>query len=243
MSKDELFKEEAAWHPVENPKFPVASVVKVAADHQPDQRDFPEVHTRGWHGRIMEAHTDGTTVIYTLQLDSLTIDKLPAAYLKMLCEEGPLPYFEFTEDELETAESRDTAQEATIKLRATYHRYFWGNIEEDQQANRIYQIMMKRPAADDLDNWLDYFQHEVHYPLPAVAAGIIFNHLPYGTPVEVVGIEGLDQEGEFGLIASVKKGRAIISYPLMELGPDNGQEENKQSWPLKDYRYWADFML
>lgn len=235
----EYFEDEE-WYPIYSPKLPAGSVVAVTADNQLDKQGFPGLSTKGWHGRVDEALTDGNRVIYSIELDSPTIASLPEAFLKMLCEESPLPCFEFLAEELQTASPRDTIEEATASQRAVYHRYFWGDIEKDQQATRIHRIMMKNPSSSDLENWLDFFQNEVQYPLPAVAAGLIFTQLPHGTPVEVVGIEGLDEEDCYGIIASVKKGRAIISYPLMELGPAS---EEAQCWPIKDYQYWADFML
>lgn len=238
MSYD--YFEEEEWYAVRSPKFPVGSVVMVTADNELDEQSFPGLSTQGWYGRVEEALTDGRTTVYAIQLDSTTIASLPDGFLKTLCEESPLPAFEFLAGELQTAEPRDTEAEATAAQRAAYHRYFWGDIEKDQQAIRIHRIMMKQPSASDLENWLDYFQNEVEFPLPAMAAGLIFTQLPHGTPVEVVGIEETKEDEGYGLIASVKKGRAIISYPLMELGPAN---EEARCWPIKDYQYWADFML
>lgn len=239
MSYD-YFEEEEEWYPVYSPKFPIDCVVAVQSDHQLDEQGFPGLNTKGWHGRVEDTLTNGSKTVCSINLDSPTIASLPEAFLKMLCEESPLPSFEFLIDELQVTAPRDTVEEAVAAQRALYHRYFWGDIEKDQQATRIHRIMMKNPSGSDLENWLDFFQNEVQYPLPAVAAGLVFTQLPHGTPVEVVGIEGLDEEECFGIIASVRKGRAIISYPLMELGPAS---EHARCWPIKDYQYWADFML
>ena len=71
--------------------------------------------------------------------------------------------------------------------------------------------------------------------------GLVLQHIEPGTEVEVLGMEGIDEENDFGLVASIKKGRAILSYPLMELMPVNDKDSKAQ--PLLDYRYWADLML
>ena len=46
---------------------------------------------------------------------------------------------------------------------------FLGNIDEDEQAARIYDVMLKSPASEDIDNWVVYFHNEVEHPFMRVA--------------------------------------------------------------------------
>ncbi len=236
------WEEEEYWSAVENPRFPAGSSVEVTASLHPD-RKFPALHTLGWQGRVLEAYTDGETIFYLVELDSPTLQGLPASYVQYACEEeyGSFTRFEFEEEALKACVPRDTEQEVLTLQRRLFHQYFWGDPEQDDQAARILAIMMKEPAADDLTNWMDYFQYEVQFPFRAQVEGLVLQHIEPGTEVEVVGMEGIDEEEEFGLIASVKKGRAILSYPLMELMPL--RESDPKAQPLLDYRYWADLML
>ncbi|MCB9265098.1 MAG: hypothetical protein H6558_08750 [Lewinellaceae bacterium] len=106
-------------------------------------------------------------------LDSHTLEKLPRRFIKFTCEEeyGTFSRFEFEESDLETAEPRDTLEEAIVTQRQLFHRYFWGNIKEDEQAARIYEIMLRAPAEDDISNWATYFSNDVAYPFAAVVEG------------------------------------------------------------------------
>jgi len=236
--------EEAEWVPVHDLRYAPGTPVQITIEHYPNEQLFPKLHTKGWQGRVEHAYTDGLNIRYVINLDSLTLQQLPEDYLKDACEEMMHPNvtrFEFGEDEIAPAQARDTEAEAITAQRSVCHRYFWGDIEADTQAARIHRILMQQPTQSDLDNWLRYFREEVQYPFPALAEGLVLQQLPRGTKVEVVGIEGIDEEG-LGLIASVKKGRAIISYPLMELAPMS-EEATEENRPLRDYRYWADFLL
>lgn len=230
------------WMPVENPRFPPGSSVKALAG-QIDGPGNSVISVTGWQGRVEEALTNGEEILYVVALDSLTLKELPESFIEYTCEEeyGNFSRYEFVEEDLEPAEPRDSEEEAVIAQRELFHRYFWGDIDEDEQAARLYEIMMKAPAEDDISNWISFFQDEAAFPFPAVVEGLILQHIEPGTEVEVLGIEGVDEEEGFGLVASIKKGRAILSYPLMELMPVN--DRDPKSWPLLDYRYWADLML
>ncbi|MCB0547401.1 MAG: hypothetical protein KDD19_07405 [Phaeodactylibacter sp.] len=235
-------EDEEDWAEVENPQFPIGTSVEVIADKTLGE-GFTDISIKGWQGRVEEALTNGEEIVYVVALDSITLKELPQRFIEFTCEEeyGTFSRYEFDEADLAPAQPRDTEEDAIILQRQLFHRYFWGDIEEDQQAARIYRIMLQSPAADDIDNWATYFGSEVDYPFPAVVEGLVLQHIEPGTEVEVLGVESIDQEDGFGLVASIKKGRAILSYPLMELMPVNDNDPKAQ--PLLDYRYWADLML
>lgn len=230
------------WVEAANPRFPIGSSVGVVADKNLGQ-GFTDISIRGWQGRVEEALTNGQDVVYVVALDSLTLRQLPERFIKYTCEEeyGTFSRYEFDEQDLEAAQPRDAAEDALMAQRRLFHRYFWGDIDEDEQAARIFGIMLQSPSSEDIDNWLAYFNAEVEYPFPAVVEGLVLRHIESGTEVEVLGVEGIDEQEGFGLIASIKKGRAILSYPLMELMPVNDRDPKAE--PLLDYRYWADLML
>ena len=235
-------EEEEDWVEVDSPRFPVGSSVEVIADKTLGQ-GFSDISINGWQGRVEEALTNGEEVVYVVALDSATLRQLPKRFIEFTCEEeyGAFSRYEFEEEDLALAQPRDTEEEARIAQRQLFHRYFWGNIDEDEQAARIYNVMLKSPASEDIDNWVAYFHNEVEYPFHAVVEGLVLQHIEPGTEIEVLGLEGIDEEDGFGLVASIKKGRAILSYPLMELMPVNDHDPKAQ--PLLDYRYWADLML
>lgn len=230
------------WMEVENPRFPVGSSVRVTADKGLSP-GFSDINIKGWQGRVEDALTNGQEVVYIVALDSPTLQELPERFIEYTCEEeyGSFSRYEFDEEDLEPAVPRDTEEEAFTTQRQLFHRFFWGDIQDDEQAARMYRIMLASPASEDIDNWIAYFHNEVEYPFPAVVEGLALQHIEPGTEIEVLGVEGIDEEEGFGLVASIKKGRAILSYPLMELMPVN--EHDPKGQPLLDYRYWADLML
>lgn len=235
-------EEEEEWVELKNPRHLIGSSVQTVADQTLGQ-GFSDVRIKGWQGRVEEALTNGQENVYVVALDSITLRQLPERFIQYTCEEeyGSFSRFEFYEADLAPAEPRDTIEDAVITQRQLFHRYFWGDIKEDEQAARIFDIMLQAPAEEDIDNWLAYFNSEVEYPFSAVVEGLVLQHIEPGTEVEVLGVEGVDEENEFGLVASIKKGRAILSYPLMELMPVNDNDPKAE--PLLDYRYWADLML
>ncbi len=235
-------EEEEDWAELDNPQYPIGSSVRVIAEKTLGQ-GFTDISIKGWQGRVEEALTNGEENVFVVALDSITLRQLPQRFIEYTCEEeyGTFSRYEFDQADLEPAEPRDTEEDAVIAQRRLFHRYFWGDIEEDEQAARIFRIMLQSPADDDIDNWVAFFNSEVEYPFPAVVEGLVLQHIEPGTEVEVLGVEGVDEENEFGLVASIKKGRAILSYPLMELMPVNDNDPKAE--PLLDYRYWADLML
>ncbi len=240
--EEEGWEDEEDWEEVENPRYPVGSSVEVIRSETPF-RGFPKLNIQGWQGRVEHVYTNGELVVYEVSLDSVSLRALPEKFIKKSCEEeyGNFFLFEFEEEGLRPAVARDTEDEAISTNRRLFHRYFWGNVDEDKQAARVFGIMMRQPAADDIDNWLAYFRDEVEFPFDAQVEGLILRQIEPGTAVEVLGIEGADEEEGFGLVASIRKGRAILSYPLMELMPVNDKDPKAQ--PLLDYRFWADLMI
>ncbi|MCB0571609.1 MAG: hypothetical protein KDC66_17685 [Phaeodactylibacter sp.] len=230
------------WEPVEQPHFPAGSSVEVITSSTPFN-GFPTINIKGWQGRVVEALTNGEIVVYLVVLDSLSLQALPEKFIQKACEEeyGNFSRYELEEADLKPASPRDTPEVALATNRRLFHRYFWGNIEEDQQAARLYDIMMRDAETEDIDNWVAYFRKEVDFPFDAQVEGLILRHIEPGTTVEVLGIEGVDEKEGFGLIASIRKGRAILSFPLMELMPVNDKDPKAQ--PLLDYRLWADLIL
>lgn len=243
-SNDREFSVDPKWQEITNPKFKAGSLVTITKDLDPQSRTFPELTAKGWRGRVEEALTDGQNNFFSISLDSITLEKLPPKYLQEIVEEGERenPFlFEIPEENLKTATPEDTEEEALKLQRLTYHTYFWGNIKKDAQARRMFKILTRDPSNDDLGNWLYHFQHEIDYPIPAEVEGLLLEEIAPGTEVKVLGVEGVDSNLQRGVIGFIQKGRAILSYPLMELLPLDEDAPIQQ--PLSDYRYWADFSL
>ncbi len=233
---------EEDWKPLEHPRFEPGTMVKVTEPVIPNA-SYPDITAEGWHGWVEHALTDGSQNEYVINLDSQTLQSLPAQFIKTSCEAFMTPEatrFQFGEEKLQAVPPREQPEDTRAAQRDICHRYFWGDVEQDNQAARIHRILMRNPAGTDLDNWMDYFAEEVQFPFRARVEGMVLQQIAQGTEVEVVAIEGVDQNG-FGLVASIKKGRAILSFPLMELLP--AEEEQEEAKALQDYRYWADFML
>lgn len=232
------------WTEVAHPKFKIGSLVKITKDFDPQSQVFPDLTAKGWRGRVEEVVTDGRNRFFIISLDSITLKRLRPTFVQEMVEEGERdnPFlFEIPEDYLEAAAPKDTEEEALQLQRLTYHTYFWGNIKKDTQAARMFKILTRDPFNDDLGNWLYHFQHQVDYPIEAEVEGLLLEEIAPGTKVKILGVEGLSHQIQRGLIGTVQKGRAILSYPLMELLPLNEDDPTQQ--PLSDYRYWADFSL
>ncbi len=232
------------WRPAQQPQFKVGSWVSVQIDQSPEPRAFPDLSMKGWTGWVTEALTDGQSEVYCISLDGTTLSRLPKRYLRSIIEAfESFPFdFEFSPAALQACPATDSPDGAYTTQRKVFHTYFWGNIEQDAQAARMHAILTRDLTVPDLENWLYFFQQNVNFPFRAKVEGLCFGDIPAGTVVEVVGIEGIKQEEcDLGLIATLRKGKAILSYPLKELLPE--QEENASQQPLGDYRYWADFSL
>jgi hypothetical protein len=238
----DMMEDDYELEPNENPRFPLGSSVKIIADRLLEDDPFG-INLKGLQGRLTEAFHFQESTLYTIQLDSVSLRSLPEAFVRKCCEDeyGSFTFFEVEEETLEPATPRDTPEEATATHRHLFHYHFWGDVETNDAAARIYRIMMKSPTLTDTDNWLDYFAKEVQFPFDAQVEGLTFQNIEPGTRVEVLGIEGNDPEDEFGLIASIRKGRAILSYPLCELMPLFHDDPKGQA--LNDYRLWADLLI
>ena len=232
------------WTDNSDPKFKIGSLVSIKSALDPQSRVLPELTAKGWRGRVEQAISYGEDNFYLISLDSITLNKLPEKYLEEIVEDAEQdnPFlFEIPESALKAVEAKDTEAEALSIQRRVYHTYFWGNIKKDTQAKRMFQILTRDAAEDDIGNWLYHFEHNATFPIPAEVEGLLLDEIAPGTPVQVLGIEGVGPKEHLGLIASIQKGKAILSYPLRELLPID--EDAPAQFPLGDYRYWADFSL
>ncbi len=125
------------WMPADNPRFPPGSSVIVVAERNLGQ-GFSDINVKGWQGRIEEALTNGEMLLYVVALDSITLKQLPESYIQYSCEEeyGSFYRYEFEEEGLAPAQPRDSEEEAAATQRELFHRFFWGGIQEDEQAAR-----------------------------------------------------------------------------------------------------------
>lgn len=216
----------------------------VQLEQSPAPQKFPDLSMKGWTGWVTEALTDGQSEVCCISLDGPTLSRLPKRYLRSMIETfESFPFdFEYSPAALQACPATDSPEGAYTAQRQVYHTYFWGNIQRDPQATRMHAILTRDLTAPDLENWLHFFQQEVDFPFQAKVEGLCFGDIPAGTSVEVLGIEGIKQEHTYlGLIATLRKGKAILSYPLKELLPE--QEDDPAQQPLGDYRYWSDFSL
>jgi len=243
------------WDRVVNPKFPEGSVVAITnTDWLPEvygigskQQFTPPKDARG---RVMEAYTNGEKLMYEIALDSQTLKALPVEYIQHTCREADdsFAYHLFDEKDLKASTSRDTESEALITYKQLFNRYFWGNIEKDEDARIIHDVLMTDPKESDLSNWHHYFSETVEFPFSARVEGLIgWGELLPETEVEVLTLASLErqeeeeEEEEMGLLVFVKHGSETLYFPLVELLPLDEKSDTGKA--VLAYRWWADMMV
>jgi hypothetical protein len=235
--------DEVNWQEVENPKHPIGSSVRINASI-PGEAALYVKNTDDWQAWVLGAYSDGEVILYDVILDSVTLNNLPKKYIKAKSEEGEsFAVFSFRENEIAETSARDTLDTTRTTFRTLHHRYFWGDINKDAHAKKMYQIMLAKPAESDLSNWLHYFaQGPIELPAMATVEGIYDLELAPNTLVEVVDIYmDKNEEIEDGLIAKVEVNGQQLETPLLDLMPLN--EDSSFGEAVLDYRDWADYHL
>lgn len=230
------------WAEISGTPMPTGTPVSINAKVWPELDQFGVKTTEGWQGWVTGVFSNGEVEVWEVQLDSTTLRGLPKEYIQTLCEED-VPHFnryEFRETELDPAEPRDTEAEADLAYKELFNRYFWGD-PRDEDAQRMFNILMANPMATDLDNWEHFFRESITYPFSASINSLLPLLLPNGTPATVLGVAEEAQGVEEGLLMNIEVNGEEMGYPLVELVATD--ENSPQGIALGDYLYWSDYCL
>ena len=241
---DEADDYEEQWSPIAEKelKFPVESIVAITQKNWLPLHDFkaPEDARGRVKGGFKNAHTGEN--FYEVELDSITLQQLPIKYIQYICEDGEetFAYHLISGEALKKSVARDTQLAAHRTHKELFNRYFWGDIQKDEDAKNIYNILMAKPDARDIDNWHQHFKQSAFFPFDAIIEGIAHSELPSNAPVQVLGIADLSTEEESELMAIIEIDNLQISYPLIDLLPKD--ENSKAGKAQLLYRDWADLL-
>lgn len=225
---------ESGIEEVENPKFSVGSSVRIKKEYVPI---FRGINMHNWEGRVIGAfYGEEGEVVYTIEFDSITMQKMPDNYVEYLVGE----YEDFQEEDvpeeyLKAAKPRDTQEESTAAYRLRYHQFAWNYLSK-KQAERMQKILTQHPEKSDHDNWKIYLQKQLKFPAPVQTAGRLPN--PRGLKAEIVEMGQILPD--YGLHARIISPdfEDIMEYPLLDLHGSQPSGKNRQA--LIDYQMWVE---
>jgi len=217
---------------VEGAKFQIGDSVKIAKGVEEDG-----INVGGLQGRIQDIYYDfNDEIICEVELDSLSLKKLPADFImEMVEEEEDFQNFEIEENQLKKARPRDSEEDTIGAYRKLLHKNMWQDVLPSIQ-KRLRTILLLKPALPDHENWFIYLDRHLRFPINAKCRGLI--DFRKGDKMKVTGIAGFNAEA--GIIVNVVYKGRIGDYPLFDLLADNKKTSVKEIF--SDYFLWAEEM-
>ncbi len=217
----------------ENAKFPLSSSVKIIGDYK--NPHLERLNMNGWVGRIVDAYSEDG-IVYEVELDSISMKKLPDSIIAVLVEEGQdFQNYHVKESDLEKAEERDLSQQTFALYRELFHQHNWSYLPS-ADAQRMKKILLQEPEVTDIQNWTNYFQNNLSFPFETQFQEETSNE---ELIVTVTGIAGTHED--HGIIMTLEGNSRYPSYPLSEM---EVIDENSKNYSIvEDYLEWADQSL
>lgn len=217
----------------ENAKFPLSSSVKIIGDYK--NPHLERLNMNGWVGRIVDAYSEDE-IVYEVELDSISMKKLPDSIIAVLVEEGQdFQNYHVKESDLEKAEERDLSQQTFALYRQLFHQHNWSYLPS-ADAQRMKKILLQEPEVTDIQNWTNYFQNNLSFPFETQFQEETSNE---ELIVTVTGIAGTHED--HGIIMTLEGNNRYPSYPLSEM---EVIDENSKNYSIvEDYLEWADQSL
>lgn len=219
---------------IENAKFKEGSSVKIAKRiYDPETG----IALGGFIGRIEEIFLgENSEVMYEVELDSISVNKLPSIYVKeMVVEEEDFQNFNIAETSLKKCQARDTKEATYGAFRTLFHQYLWHHLAESTQ-ERFQAILLQKPALMDYENWEIYLKKQLKFPMNVKSRGLL--EFRKGEKLYITKLAGYNEE--VGLIADVDYRNRPGNYPLYDLMPVTKNKQLQQIFD--DYLTFAEEM-
>ncbi len=219
---------------IEHAKFKEGTSVKIAKRvYDPESG----IDLSGFIGRIEGVFLgDDLEVMYEIELDSLSVNKLPLIYVKeMVHEEEDFQNFEVAETDLKKCQARDSKEDTFGAYRILLHQYLWYYLDKATQ-KRLQTILLQHPELMDYENWEIFLKKQFKFPLNVQSRGLI--DFRKGEKLKMTRLAGLNEQ--VGLIADVKYRNRPGNYPLFDLVSVGKDKKLKQLFD--DYLAWAEEM-
>ena len=227
------------YEPVENPKFPIGSSVRVKASiGMPYDK---KIKMKGWEGRVMGAfYNEKEQVFYEVSFDSVTISQMPGKLIAEVVEEGEdFQEMEVMEHQLEACKPRDSEGDAVGAYRKAYHRHAWNFLENPAQAGRLQKILLHHPHLSDHENWTAHLLRHLKFPFDAKTRGLM--DVKPGIAGQVLGFQQYDEEYGHIVVVKMKGEPGRQRYPLFDLRA--ADRRSPVSELLDDYSVWMEEIL
>ena len=219
---------------VEHAKFKEGASVKIAKRvYDPETG----IALGGFIGRIEEIFLgENSEVMYEVELDSLSVNKLPSAYVKeMVTAEEDFQNFNIAETGLKKCQARDTNEDTHGAYRTLLHQYLWYYLDESTQ-KRFQTILLQKTELMDYENWEIFLRNQIKFPVNVKSRGML--EFRKGERLYITKLEGYNEE--VGLIVNVDYRNRPGNYPLYDLMPVAKDKQLQQIFD--DYLTWAEEM-
>ena len=204
--------------PVKNPKIPIGSSVQII-------KDIPLMYTtgitlKGWQGRISEVYQIDQEIVYVVQLDSITLRKIPNDLINnMIDDEEEFNMIEVSLGDLKKVPPRDTPEEMTSTYRTIFHGQRWGYLSKKDRT-MMQKILLKFPEKSDEENWTYYLNENLLFPFNGKSRG--YYNGEEGEKMTVVKVDEWHEDG--GLLVLLKENGQTFDHPLFDIY-SNGKHE------------------
>ncbi len=212
------------------------SVRVKAGTLEPDTEKF---EIGGWQGRIVELD-DKTTVEGTLvgiEWDVETLQHMPAEYIIQSEMEGlGWELMMLLEQDLEIAESRDSASEVKKMQEELSEKYYWSSFGEE--GARIAAVLGDADRNDDAAGfaaWHSRLASGLSFPIQAIVSESEENQvIPEGEKVTLTALSTINDR--YGVLVTVNWKEGSSEFPLCDVEvPDDPTENNLL---ITDYVMW-----
>lgn len=219
--------------PVKKPKFPIGSSVKIKNDIYINESIPWNLYES--QGRVLSAYKVGSTIRYEIELDSLSVKRIPDELVDALFYDDIYFFIvDVSASNLKKVKERDAKAQTVSANRKIFHSRNWDYMEaEDQEMMK--DIMLIKSAKSDVDNWKIYLTEQLEFPFKAISCAAL--NIQPNKEVEVLGFA--DFSHELGHRVEVKYKNKKIAYPFKSLRAKPKSLNNI----LKLYRaWWKDVM-
>ncbi|MBI4750588.1 MAG: hypothetical protein HY774_19055 [Acidobacteria bacterium] len=191
-----------------------------------------------WQGRVIKIQeTNPEETLLVIAWDSITLQNLPASYIKESEEQG-LDWAEMCLGlkDVKPAIARDTPRDVErIASEINSNAHWYGLGDEGARIQAVLADVHPRDERGALDAWYEHLEENLSFPFEAeITEPQRGGQLRYGDKVKVLDI--LDQDDMYGILVAVKRGSATYHFPLCDLTVVGKDSPTKQL--VSDYAVW-----
>ncbi len=212
-------------------KFEIDMSVKIAKKVYDEESG---IALGGLQGRVVDIYAEpGFGVMYEIELDSISVNKLPLEYIaKMVAIEEDFQNFQIEESDLKKCQARDSTDDTLGAYRMLFNEFNW-NHKDEATKKRLKSILLEDANSLDSENWNAFLLKNLKFPIAVQSRGLM--EFKRGEKFKITGIAG--NNDTLGLIVDVKYRNRLGDYPLFDLMPTAKNKGLRQIF--EDYLIWA----